>query len=202
MAIARGEHKPARGEPTVWLTSIESFAKVLSGRNRELPALIAREKPDSLTAPAALAGRNKSNLSWTLKTMSRCRLVELKDGDCGTLVPRVPTGTGRRRTSPNGLPTGTTGWRSGGGSGRRPFGRSRCRWSTEENARVVRESFRPGKLVGEVAPRYGVSRWQLSTWRSLARAGKLAVPRMERSGYSSRANTSCSTSGPPPGSRR
>ena len=33
MAIARGEHKPDRGEPTVWLTSIESFAKVLSQRN-------------------------------------------------------------------------------------------------------------------------------------------------------------------------
>ena len=55
---------------------------------------------------------------------------------------------------------------------------SRRRFSAEEKARVVRESFRPGKLVGEVARRYGVSRWQLSTWRSLARAGKLAVPRM------------------------
>ena len=56
--------------------------------------------------------------------------------------------------------------------------RPRRRWSAEEKARVVRESFRPGKLVGEVAHRYGVSRWQLSTWRSLARAGKLAVPRL------------------------
>ena len=27
MAIARGEYKPARGEPTVWFISIESFAK-------------------------------------------------------------------------------------------------------------------------------------------------------------------------------
>ena len=53
--------------------------------------------------------------------------------------------------------------------------RSRRRWSAEEKARVVYESFRPGKLVGEVAHRYGVSRWQLSAWRSLARAGKLAV---------------------------
>ncbi len=43
---------------------------------------------------------------------------------------------------------------------------------------MVHESFRPGKLIGEVAHRYGVSRWQLSTWRSLARAGKLAVPRL------------------------
>ena len=56
MAIARGEHKPARGEPTVWFTSIESFAKVLSGRNRELLTLIAREEPDSLTELAGTRG--------------------------------------------------------------------------------------------------------------------------------------------------
>ena len=42
-----------------WFTSIESFAKVLSARNRELLALIAREKPDSLTELAEPAGRNK-----------------------------------------------------------------------------------------------------------------------------------------------
>ena len=52
---------------------------------------------------------------------------------------------------------------------------SRRRWSAEEKARVVRESMRPGKRVGEVAQRYGISRWQLSTWRSLARQGKLEV---------------------------
>ena len=90
MAIARGEHQPTRGEPMVWFTSIESFAKVLSGRNRELLALIAREKPGSLTELAELAGRNKSNLSRTLKTMSRYALVELNEGQRGTLVPRVP----------------------------------------------------------------------------------------------------------------
>ena len=54
-------------------------------------------------------------------------------------------------------------------------GRSRRRWSAEEKARVVRESMRPGKRVGEVAQRYGVWCWQLSTWRSLARQGKLTV---------------------------
>ena len=48
----------------------QSFAKVLSERNRELLATIAREKPDSVTDLAALAGRSKSNLSRTLKTMS------------------------------------------------------------------------------------------------------------------------------------
>ena len=90
MAIARGEHKPARGEPTVWFTSVESFAKVLSQRNRELLAMIAQEKPCSLTELAVLAGRNKSNLSRTLKTMSQYGLVELKRGQRGTLIPRVP----------------------------------------------------------------------------------------------------------------
>ncbi len=90
MAVARGEYKPARGEPKVWFTSIESFARVLSGNNRDLLATIARERPDSLTELAELAGRSRSNLSRTLKTMSRYGLVELKEGERGTLVPRVP----------------------------------------------------------------------------------------------------------------
>ena len=90
IAIARGEHKPARGEPTVWFTSIESFAKLLSGRNRELLETIAREEPDSLTELAELAGRSKSNLSRTLKTMSRYGLVESSEGERGTVVSRVP----------------------------------------------------------------------------------------------------------------
>ncbi len=90
LAIARGERKPTEGEPRVWFTSLESFAKVLSQRNRELLALIAREQPDSLTELAVLTGRNKSNLSRTLKTMSRYGLVELEKGRRGKLIPQVP----------------------------------------------------------------------------------------------------------------
>ena len=90
IAIARGEHKTDRDDPEVWFTSVESFAKVLSHRNRELLTLIAREEPRSLTELAMLSGRNKSNLSRTLKTMSRYGLVELRAGKRGTLVPRVP----------------------------------------------------------------------------------------------------------------
>ncbi|MCY3876424.1 MAG: MarR family transcriptional regulator [Rhodobacteraceae bacterium] len=90
MAIARGEHKPARDEPKVWFTSMESIAKVLSGRNRDLLALIARREPASLTELAELSGREKSNLSRTLKTMSRYGLVELTEGPRGTLCPRTP----------------------------------------------------------------------------------------------------------------
>ena len=69
---------------------VESFAKVLSQRNQELLTLIAREQPGSLTELAALSGRHKSNLSRTLKTISRYGLVELKEGQRGTLIPRVP----------------------------------------------------------------------------------------------------------------
>ena len=89
MVIARGQHKPANDEPKVWFTSIESFAKVLSQRNQALLALIASEKPESLTELAEIAGRKKSNLSRTLKTMSRYGLVELRAGPRGTLIPRV-----------------------------------------------------------------------------------------------------------------
>ena len=90
LAIARGEYTPAKGAPKVWFTSIESFAKLLSGHNRHLLELIAQERPGSLTELAKLAGRSKSNLSRTLKTMSQYGLVELQRGARGTLVPQVP----------------------------------------------------------------------------------------------------------------
>ena len=36
LAIARGEIKPSADDPKVWFTSPESFAKVLSNKNRAL----------------------------------------------------------------------------------------------------------------------------------------------------------------------
>ena len=41
MAIARGELQPRPGDPKVWFTSPESFAKLLSNRNRALLAQIS-----------------------------------------------------------------------------------------------------------------------------------------------------------------
>lgn len=40
----------------------------------------------------------------------------------------------------------------------------------------MRESFWPGERVSDVARRHGVSRKQLSAWRSLARQGKPVLP--------------------------
>ena len=90
LAIARGDYSPATNEPKVWFTSIDSLAKVLSEHNRYLLGLISREGPGSLTELAQMAGRSKSNLSRTLKTMAQYGLVELQRGARGRLVPRVP----------------------------------------------------------------------------------------------------------------
>lgn len=89
MAIARGELKPSPKSPKVWFTSIESMAKVLSDRNRELLALIADEKPDSIQALAERTGRAKSNLSRTLKTMERYGIVRMEKRANRKLAPRV-----------------------------------------------------------------------------------------------------------------
>ena len=89
MAIARGELKPAAQSPKVWFTSIESVAKVLSERNRELLAVIAQERPNSLQALVDRTGRAKSNLSRTLRTMERYGLVRFEKGQGRSLAPRV-----------------------------------------------------------------------------------------------------------------
>ncbi len=48
MAIARGELKPGADEPKVWFSSMESFAHVLSQKNRALLATIVETHPASL----------------------------------------------------------------------------------------------------------------------------------------------------------
>lgn len=89
LAIAKGKHMPSTDEPKVWFTSAESFARVLSDWNRALLQIIAESAPDSLTRLAELTGRQKSNLSRTVKTMERYGLVRLCKGPRGTLIPRV-----------------------------------------------------------------------------------------------------------------
>ena len=48
-------------------------------------------------------------------------------------------------------------------------------WPAEVKGRAVFESMKPGARVCEVARRYGVKAQQLTTWRRLARAGRLAL---------------------------
>lgn len=90
ISIARGEIRPAATDPKVWFTSTESFAKVLSNRNRALLEVIASAQPASLQELATQTGRKPSNLSRTLRTMERYGFVRLHRGSRGRIRPEVP----------------------------------------------------------------------------------------------------------------
>ena len=77
IAIARGEYKPKKDEPKVWFESISSMAQVLSSENQKLLKVINEKKPTSLKELEVVTGRKSSNLSRTLKTMSRYGIVDL-----------------------------------------------------------------------------------------------------------------------------
>ena len=49
-------------------------------------------------------------------------------------------------------------------------------WPDEVKARIVSQSLRPGMTVNEVSSRHGLKANHLSTWRTLARDGKLVSP--------------------------
>lgn len=52
-------------------------------------------------------------------------------------------------------------------------------WPDEVKAKIVSESLMPGAMVNEVAQRYGLRANSLSTWRTMARQGKLILPAPE-----------------------
>jgi len=62
-AVARGEKRVRKNDSKVWFTSMESFARVLSDRNRALLALIAETQPGSLAELSQHSGRARSNPS-------------------------------------------------------------------------------------------------------------------------------------------
>ena len=89
MRIAKGEEKPAPGDPKVWFTSTESFAQILSSGNRELLRVIDEQSPGSLEELSQMTGRTKPSLSRTLKTMASYGLVRMEKGHGRKVMPRV-----------------------------------------------------------------------------------------------------------------
>lgn len=52
----------------------------------------------------------------------------------------------------------------------------RREWLEAVKGRIVRESLEPGASVKDVAQRHGIAPQQLTTWRRVARQGRLALP--------------------------
>src|SRR5438445_8001844 len=78
LAIAQGKYKPKSDEPKIWFTSIRSLAEVLSDENQALLQVITDKKPASIRELADITGRQSSNLSRTLKTLSAYGFVKLE----------------------------------------------------------------------------------------------------------------------------
>jgi len=78
LAIASGKYKPKPDEPKIWFTSIRSLAEVLSDSNQALLKVITERKPASIRELAEMTGRQSSNLSRTLRTLSSYGFVKLE----------------------------------------------------------------------------------------------------------------------------
>ena len=89
MDIARGKYKKNPKEPKLWLTSLDSIAKLLSPKNKLLLEFIKENHPQSIQEIAEMTGRNKGNISKTLKLMSNYGIIELNKKDKGAIVPEV-----------------------------------------------------------------------------------------------------------------
>lgn len=88
LAIASGKYKPQKSEPKLWFTSLRSMAEVLSDENQALLRQIIESKPESLAELVEVSGRNKSNLSRTLKMLQGFGIVEMSRVN-NRVVPHV-----------------------------------------------------------------------------------------------------------------
>lgn len=78
IAIVKGEYKPAADEPKVWFTSLNAVAQLFCDENQRLLQIIDEHRPETITELAELTGRQKTNLSDTLKKLAAKGFVRLE----------------------------------------------------------------------------------------------------------------------------
>lgn len=78
LAIAAGQYQPRPDEPKVWFASVNAIGQILSNENIALLRMMAEQKPQMMSELARMAGRQVSNLSTTLKTLSGYGFVHLE----------------------------------------------------------------------------------------------------------------------------
>jgi transposase len=59
----------------------------------------------------------------------------------------------------------------------------RRRWSDEQKAQIVAESFVPGVVVAEVARRHDIAPQHLTAWRTAAKRGSMVLPACNDLGF-------------------
>ena len=80
MAIVSNEYFPEENEPKIWFSSLNAVAQILSPEKLALLDVMDREKPESISQLARLAGRAVSNLSATLSTLEKHGFVKKVKG--------------------------------------------------------------------------------------------------------------------------
>ena len=70
----------------VWFDSLKSAANILSAENRQLMRIIRSNKPETVTELACLTDRAVSNVSRTLKTLSKHKLISINARSAGAVA--------------------------------------------------------------------------------------------------------------------
>ncbi len=86
--IAAGRRKRVEGEPKIWVTSMDSIARLLNEENLAMLNIIREQHPETVSALAVLVDRAQGNVSRTLSRMANFHLVELVEINGGK-APRV-----------------------------------------------------------------------------------------------------------------
>jgi predicted transcriptional regulator len=81
--LDRGERDPRWAQDTLYFISLEELRQVLTDRRLELLRLIHKERPDSIKALAALAGRDLKNVNADVHLLARLGFPDLAEEKAG-----------------------------------------------------------------------------------------------------------------------